>query len=190
RWNVIARRSGVAWHIVVLFAYVSIASLLNVSLVFAAFLAGIAAKRKESVEPLSSVSFAVFIPIYFALVGYKLDLAKTFSLTMLAVFLLSAGALKLASVWIAAKCAGFGSLDRINLAIATNARGGPGIVLASVAFDAGIINATFYTTLILIAIITSQLAGFWLEIVLRKGWPLLEETEESIPAVAEPRMVA
>ena len=31
----------------------------------------------------------------------------------------------------------------MNLAITTNARGGPGIVLASVAFEAGIISATF-----------------------------------------------
>jgi hypothetical protein len=46
-------------------------------------------------------------------------------------------------------------------------------VLASVAFDARIINATFYTTLVLAAVITSQFAGAWLEYVLRRGWPLL-----------------
>ena len=39
-------------------------------------------------------------------------------------------------------------LDLINLAITTNARGGPGIVLASVAFDAGIISPNFYATLV------------------------------------------
>jgi len=61
----------------------------------------------------------------------------------------------------------------LNLAITTNARGGPGIVLASVAFDAGIISAKFYTTLVLAAILTSQAAGAWLDYVLRKGWPLL-----------------
>ena len=52
-------------------------------------------------------------------------------------------------------------------------RGGPGIVLASVAFDAGIINAKFYTALVLVAVITSQFAGTWLEYVLYRGWPLL-----------------
>jgi hypothetical protein len=46
-------------------------------------------------------------------------------------------------------------------------------VLASVAYDAGIINARFYTALVLVAVITSQFAGAWLEYVLRKGWPLL-----------------
>ena len=69
--------------------------------------------------------------------------------------------------------AGFRGLDLINLAITTNARGGPGIVLASVAFDAGIISPKFYTTLVLAAVLTSQVAGAWLDYVLRKGWPLL-----------------
>jgi len=50
---------------------------------------------------------------------------------------------------------------------------GPGIVLASVADDAGIINAAFYTTLVITAVVTSQMAGAWLRFVLSKGWPLL-----------------
>ncbi len=73
----------------------------------------------------------------------------------------------------AAKLAGFKNLDVVNLAITSNARGGPGIVLASVAFDAGIINSGFYTTLVITAIVTSQVAGVWLNYVLTKGWPLL-----------------
>ena len=46
-------------------------------------------------------------------------------------------------------------------------------MLASVAFDAGIISATFFTTLVLTAVLTSQACGVWLDFVLRKGWPLL-----------------
>ncbi len=190
RINPFARRSAVAWQIIVLFAYVSAASLLGVNLVFAAFLAGVAvpngdSKVNEAIASLHSVGYAVFIPIYFALVGYKLDLTKSLSWPMLAIFLLGACAVKLASVWMAAAGAGFGALDRINLAVATNARGGPGIVLASVALDAGIINAPFYTTLILTAVLTSQAAGWWLEYVMRKGWPLLEDRTGALQSRAE-----
>jgi hypothetical protein len=81
--------------------------------------------------------------------------------------------------------AGFGPLDTLNLAVATNARGGPGIVLASVAFDAHIINASFYTTLVLVAVLTSQAAGFWLEMVLRKGWPLLTGEDAATATAGE-----
>jgi len=41
--------------------------------------------------------------------------------------------------------------------------------LASVAYDAGIINRAFFTTLVLVATLTSQAAGAWLKYVLGKG---------------------
>jgi membrane protein implicated in regulation of membrane protease activity len=44
-----------------------------------------------------------------------------------------------------------------------NARGGPGIVLAAVAYAAGIINQTFFVSLVMLSIVTSLLAGSWLE---------------------------
>ena len=77
------------------------------------------------------------------------------------------------STGLAAWLGGFRRLDIINIALTTNARGGPGIVLASVAYDAGIINAAFYTSLVITAVVTSQMAGAWLRFVLSKGWPLL-----------------
>jgi hypothetical protein len=46
-------------------------------------------------------------------------------------------------------------------------------VLASVAFDAGIINAPYFTTLVVTAVLTSQVCGVWLDVVLRRGRPLL-----------------
>jgi hypothetical protein len=77
----------------------------------------------------------------------------------------------------------------VNLAIATNARGGPGIVLASVAYDAGIINAQFYTTLVLTAVLTSQAAGAWLRFVLSRGWPLLSTNPTETWASADVKAV-
>jgi Kef-type K+ transport system membrane component KefB len=182
RWNVLATTSPIAYVMVLLLAYSAVASLLDISLVFAAFLAGyaIVADREvlgRAVSAVSEFSFAVFIPIYFAVVGYKLDLSRSFSLSMLLAFLILSSVAKLASAGLGARMAGFGMRDSLNLATALNARGGPGIVLASVAFDAGIINAMFYTTLVLVAILTSQAAGAWLAYVLHSGRPLLSGEE-------------
>jgi Kef-type K+ transport system membrane component KefB len=198
RVNVMAKGSPVAYVVAVLLAYCAVAGALGVSLVFAAFLAGFAVIHKkrrlfaEALEAIAKFSFAVFIPIYFAIVGWRLDLSKSFVFGMLALFLVGSCVLKLVSVALGARLAGFRGLDVVNLAVATNARGGPGIVLASVAYDAGIINAAFYTTLVLAAVLTSQAAGAWLEYVLRKGWPLLKyEKSEPAPAtVAAPEIAA
>ena len=176
RFNVLAINSPVTYTLLIAFTYIAVAGLMDVNLVFAAFLAGFAVSRKrlgEALEAVSRFSFAFFIPIYFALVGYSLVFGKAFSIPMLLAFLVGACLLKLLSVALGARMAGFQGLDLVNMAVATNARGGPGIVLASVAFEAGIISAAFYTTLVLVAVFTSQAAGAWLEFVLRKGWPLL-----------------
>ncbi len=183
RWNILFRASPLAYAIMVLFAYVGVAAYFEVNLVFAAFLAGFGLaggiqgeERQYFADALDSIrkfSFAVFTPVYFALVGFRLVFGREFSLSMFLIFLFLSSLVALLSVGFAAKLAGFRRLDILNLAITTNARGGPGIVLASVAYEAGIISAAFYTTLVLTAIITSQAAGFWLRFVLHKGWPLL-----------------
>jgi Kef-type K+ transport system membrane component KefB len=182
RFNVLAQQSPAGYAIAVLLLYCVIAGALGVSLVFAAFLAGFAVVHKkrrlfaDALDAIGKVSFAFFIPVYFAIVGLKLDLVHGLSLWMLAAFLIGSCVVKVLSVSLAGRLAGFRSLDLLNLAITTNARGGPGIVLASVAFEAGIISPTFYTTLVLAAVLTSQAAGAWLDYVLRKGWPLLTPT--------------
>ena len=153
RFNVIAKHSPVAYAIAVLLAYCVVAGAMDVSIVFAAFLAGFAVVHKkrrlfaDALDSIGKVSFAFFIPAYFALVGLKLDLIRGLSLGMIAVFILGSCLVKILSVSLAARFAGFRGLDLINLTVTTNARGGPGIVLASVAFDAGIISPRGYPKL-------------------------------------------
>jgi len=189
KFNVFAQQTPVAYAIAVLLGYCVVAGALDVSLVFAAFLAGFAVVHKkrrlfaDALDAIGKVSFAVFIPVYFAIVGLKLDLVRGISLPMIAAFILGSCIVKILSVSLAGRLAGFRGLDLINLAITTNARGGPGIVLASVAFDAGIISPKFYTTLVLAAVLTSLVAGSWLDYVIHKGWPLLSPAANAQPSI-------
>src|SRR5581483_3582077 len=92
RVNVIAKHSPVAYVIAILLAYCVVAGALDVSVVFAAFLAGFAVVHKkrrlfaDALEAIGKVSFAFFIPVYFAIVGLKLDLTRDFSWKMLLLF--------------------------------------------------------------------------------------------------------
>jgi Kef-type K+ transport system membrane component KefB len=196
RWNPLATRAPIAWMMTVFLGYIAIAAAVDVSPVFAAFLAGfgivggIRATEHDGLrvplESVNQVSAAVFIPVYFAIVGYRLDFTKAFSPRMLVTFLVGSSLVALLSVGLATRLAGFRGLDIVNLALTFNARGGPGIVLASVTFDAGIINAPFFTTLVLTAVLTCQAAGFWLDFVLRKAWPLLT-AEGPVHSAVRPR---
>ena len=196
RWNLLRKASPLGYLLTILFFYAIVAALLEVNLVFAAFLAGfgVVGGMSGSERPrfqkifaaIEQFSTSTFIPIYFALVGYRLVFGTDFSLTMLVIFLVGSSLLAVLSVGSAARLAGFRRLDILNIAITTNARGGPGIVLASVAYDAGLINAAFYTTLVVAAVITSQAAGVWLRFVLSRGWPLLSTNPEETWLPARP----
>jgi Kef-type K+ transport system membrane component KefB len=139
-------------------------------------------------EAISKVSFAIFVPIYFGIIGYRLVFGREFSMMILLGFFVGSTLLSSLTSALAAKFAGFRGLDLVNIALTCNARGGPGIVLASVAYDAGLINAAFFTTLVLTAVFTSQLAGAWLRYVLKKGWPLLSTNPDEtwLPETPQP----
>ena len=168
--NPISRGSPVANQLVFLLSSTVLCLFLGVEAFFGALLAGIVvgSRRREpasAVEAVKGFSFAFFIPVYFAIL--QLDLIRGFDPLFFVAFLGFACAAKAISVYAGARIAGEGPRSSVNLAVALNARGGPGIVLASVAFGAGIISEPFYAVLVLLAIVTSLAAGSWLERVPR-----------------------
>ncbi len=184
RLNVLGRSNALAFQVVFMMVLTSIALFLGISPIFGAFIAGILASTLSnrgdgsgtvSIEAvraqatIQSFSFGFFIPIYFAIVGLKLDLIHQFDIPFFAVFLIYACFVKALSVYASARLAGEKRDSAVNLAVALNARGGPAIVLASVALSAHIIAETFYVDLVLLALVTSMMAGTWLDGVLRRG---------------------
>jgi Kef-type K+ transport system membrane component KefB len=188
--NLIQRSSPVA-HQFTFMILTTIAGLaLGVEAFFGAFVAGIVVGATES-EPseatlaIKSFSLAFFVPVYFAMIGLELDLLHGFGFGFFAFFLVAACVIKALSVYLGARVAGENNRSSWNLAVAMNARGGPGIIVASTAFAAGIIDRSFYAVLILLAVVSSLLAGSWLERVPREH--LLARSEAAVerePAIA------
>lgn len=172
RLNVLAHRSPIAHELVFMLLATVACLFLGVEAFFGAFVAGVVVGTSERVpehvvRSIKEFSFAFFVPVYFAIVGLHLDLLHGFSVAFFGAFFVFACLVKAASVYGGARVAGEPSGSAWNLAVAMNARGGPGIVLASVALQAGIVNEPFYATLVLLAVLTSLVAGSWLERVPR-----------------------
>lgn len=178
RWNLLVRSNPLAFQLLFLFASTLTCLMLGVTPIFGAFLAGIAvsadgpASFGRARESIKSFSFAFFVPVYFAMVGEQLDLVRHLDLLFLGWFVVLACIVKATSVFVGARLAGESSRGARNLAVATNARGGPCIVLASVTFGAGLISAEFFSALVMLAIITSMMAGTLLGRAVRSGQPL------------------
>ncbi|WP_026572923.1 cation:proton antiporter [Bacillus sp. UNC438CL73TsuS30] len=186
--NFLFRASHVGYFLFIMFVVSSVAGYLNIDTIFGALLAGIGAKMalpptlfKRLEQSVLHISFSWFIPVYFAVVGLKLDLAKHFDLVFFIQYLLFATLAQSIIVFLACKLIRQDRITSLNFAMAMNARGGPGIVLSTVAFSAGIINQDFFAILVMLALITSWLAGSWLRFVLNKGWRLMPGDEDIVP---------
>jgi len=148
--------------------FVASASLLSVNIVFAALIAGLVITRFSSrqlaavKQRIADISIWFFVPIYFALVGLRLDLAHQLDIQLTLLFIIASSALKVTSCTVAARASGIDWSRSFDYGIAMNTRGGPGIVLASVTHAAGIIDDRMFTALVLASIFTSLATGCWL----------------------------
>jgi Kef-type K+ transport system membrane component KefB len=187
RVNVLARRSPVAFQLLWMLSLSAAALTLGLVPLYGAFTAGIAVAVaddslavREDRNALAGVSFGFFIPVYFALIGLRLDLIHHFNPLFFAGFLAFACIAKAASVYLGARLSREDQFTSFSLAVALNARGGPGIVLAATTYAVGIINQTFFVSLVMLSIVTSLLAGSWLErIAPRLGAPGREHEQVS-----------
>jgi Kef-type K+ transport system membrane component KefB len=151
----------------VLFSIIYFLSKLNINIMYSAFIGGyimkvILPEENKEINKIKDFAFSLFVPIYFALVGIQLDVIHNFSLVRFILFFVIAFGLEFIGtvgvMW-------FTKLKKktvISLGITMNARGGPGIVLATTAFAYNIINIEFFTVLILTTMLSSTIAGYWL----------------------------
>jgi Kef-type K+ transport system membrane component KefB len=166
-WSWLAVRSPVAYFLVLLVGIVVVCLLIGIPIVLGAFCAGLIAAKSErggaaTHDAIQRFSQGFFVPIYFAIVGFRIDLLKDFEISFFLLFMVFAVVIKGISVYWGGRLGGADRELALDLAVVLNARGGPGIIVASVAFDAGIIDVRFYTTLVLLAIVTSLFAGMYL----------------------------
>ncbi len=179
RLNLLAKSSLDGYTLFLCLSFAAVASILEVNIIFGAFLAGVITgtlPNDQFAEVKANVkrfSLAFFIPIYFSVVGLKLDLVHHFEPMLFLSFMAVSSFFLMGSTFLAAKSTKLGNISCLNLAVAMNARGGPGIVVATIAFDSGIINEVLFVAMVLVAITTSLIAGWWFRFVLSRQYPLL-----------------
>ena len=154
----------------VLFAIVYLLSKININIMYSAFIGGYIMKSllpqdDVNIAKIKDFSFAFFIPVYFALVGIQLDVIHNFSLWRFLLFFAIAFGLEFIGTVLVMWFTKLKKKTVLSLGITMNARGGPGIVLATTAFAHNIINVEFFTVLIITTMLSSMIAGYWLRVV-------------------------
>ena len=175
----------------------AVSEAIGVQAFLGAFLAGVAFSGVASGvgatghKSLSHVAVGFFAPLFFVSMALRTDFIEAFDPVLVITVVLFALGSKLISVIIGVKAAGL-PIGREAWAIAwgLNARGATGIILAATGLQAGIIGDEVFVALVVMAIVTSILAGPMMVRALgplRKGMSEPDDdalADESAPAMA------
>ena len=137
---------------------------IGIHAVFGAFLAGVMIGdsphlRERTRETISEFTASVFAPLFFATVGLKVNLLQSFN-PVLVLALFSVACLgKLVGCNLGARWGGMSREDALCVSFGMNARGAMEIILALLAFKYGLIGDEIFVALLIIAVVTSLMAG-------------------------------
>ena len=143
---------------------------MGVKYIFGAFLFGVvmpregaaaAALREEILNRLEQVSVLVLLPVFFVVSGLSVNLSSVglSGLVELCLILLVAVVGKFAGAFAGARLAGVPGRSAGVLATLMNTRGLTGIVILSVGLQLHILDQSLYSLMIVMAIVTTMMAG-------------------------------
>lgn len=153
--------------------------------VFGSFVAGLVLHqvpglRREAVVRLESFTFNVLAPVFFGIVGLRVDLWHMGGGGMLILVLVVACVGKLVGCSLGAYWGGMTFWEGASIAVAMNARGAMGIVVATIGLSLEILTPQMFSVIVVMAIVTSFLAP----VGLRLTMPRVRITEEEERRIA------
>lgn len=171
--------------IVVTFLCAAATERIGVHPVFGAFVAGLVLHqvpglRHEAVVRLESFTFSVLAPIFFGIVGLRVDLWHLGGGWMLLIVLVVACVGKLVGCSLGAYWGGLTFWEGASIAVAMNARGAMGIVVATIGLSLEILTPQMFAIIVVMAIVTSFLAP----VGLRLTMPRMRITEDEARRIA------
>jgi Kef-type K+ transport system membrane component KefB len=149
-----------AFVVALLYAWAA-ESLGSMAALTGAFLAGLMFSRtrvKDYIESgISTVAYAVFVPIFFVNVGLSADARQLTaqSLLLMLVMIVVAVIGKVFGAGIGARLAGFTNLESIQLGVGMMSRGEVGLIVASVGILEGLISQQTFAAVVGVVIITT-----------------------------------
>jgi Kef-type K+ transport system membrane component KefB len=122
----------------------------------------------------SRVTALAFGPLFLALQGVRFDIGSLQHLGFLLALLLVAVVSKLGAGYLMGRLKGMSAHDSLGVGIVMNARGVMEMVVASIAFRAGLVDRSLFSSLLIIGIVTSMLTPMFL-----KRWQSISELRRS-----------
>lgn len=149
-------------------------SALGAGVVLGMLIAGLCLGRADAISldcmpPLRVLAKFIFIPAYFIIVGRGLVFDVSLSLFAIVVFILWSSFLKISAISVARYIASKDLKQSLTDGVVFNTRGGPGLVLATVAYSMELINVNAFSAFVAASIVTAPVTEFLLRYWLRRS---------------------
>lgn len=168
-------RSGMALTVAALFGLLfgAITNRIGIHSLFGFFIAGLVAGESRNLsekdrQAISRMVYAVFVPIFFANIGLKVDFIRRFDLFLFLFITLIGVSGRLLGAWIGAVLARAPASNRLPIAIAHTPGGEMHIVVSLLALEYGLITETVFVAVVCAAVFSSILMGPWMAWTLRQ----------------------
>ena len=112
--------------------------------------------------------FAIFVPLFFAGIGLKVDFFKNFNLLLVLFVTLISVTAKFYGAWLGVSFTKISKANRLSIAIAHTPDGTMEILVGLLAFEYNLIIEPVFVALVFSAVISSVILGPWLSYSIRK----------------------
>ncbi len=170
--------SGYALTIVSMagFAVGAVAQRIGIHALFGFFLAGLAAGEARDLTErtratISQIVYAVFVPVFFANIGLKIDMLRNFDLFLVLLFTIVGIGARFFGAYVGAVLARTPKVQRWPVAALHTPGGEMHIVIAALALELQLVNQTVFVGIIIAAILSSVTLGPWLSFMLKRIVP-------------------
>ncbi len=154
---------------------------LGIHALFGFFLAGIMAGEVRAIsertrQVISQMVYAIFVPLFFASIGLKVDFLSSFDPFIVAFVSLISVAGKFGGAWLGVILAKLPKSNRLPVAIAHIPGGSMEIVIGLIAYQHRLISEPVFVAVVFSALLSSIIVGPWLSYALerRKAVSILE----------------
>ena len=146
---------------------------IGIHALFGFFIAGVVvgeAKNlsQESRQIISQMVYSVFVPLFFANVGLKMDFAANFDFALVAFVCLIGIAGRYFGAWFGVTLTGTPRVNRDVISIAHTPGGMMEIVVALIALEGGLISQKVFVAVVFSAVFSSVIVGPWMRRAINK----------------------
>jgi len=137
------------------------------------FIAGIMAGQSSALSERTRQIFshmvgAIFVPLFFANIGLKINFITNFHLWLVLLFCILGLAGKFVGAWVGTLLSNITKSDRLSIAIANTPGGSMEIIIALLALQYGLISEPIFIAIVIAAVSSSIIVGPWLAYSIRK----------------------